>query len=70
MQVFKYPPREQWNDILARPVLDSSSLFDTVKKVLEDVRQNGDKAVRAYTKQFDQVDLSTLEVSAADINTA
>ena len=31
MQIFKYPSKETWAQILARPVFDSTSLFDTVQ---------------------------------------
>jgi histidinol dehydrogenase len=63
MQVYKYPPREQWAELLARPVFDSTQLFETVQQVLNDVKKNGDKAVRNYTAKFDKVTLETFEVT-------
>lgn len=63
MQVYKYPPREQWAELLARPVFDSSQLFDTVQQILSDVQKNGDKAVRNYTAKFDKVNLESFEVT-------
>lgn len=38
-----------------------------VGRMLEDVRQNGDAAVRKYTKQFDRVELDHLRVGEAEI---
>lgn len=70
MQVIKYPNRENWADILARPVFDNTTLFDNVQKVLDDVRQNGDKAVIRYTEQFDKVTLTDIEVTKDEINEA
>ena len=70
MQIIKYPPRETWTSILARPVFDSSALFETVQKVLDDVREHGDKAVKAYTEQFDHVSIDALEVTKAEIEAA
>jgi histidinol dehydrogenase len=67
MQVIKYPSREDWATLLARPTFDSTSLFDTVQKVLDDVRTHGDKAVKKYTEQFDKVNLDTIEVSKEEI---
>ena len=67
MQVIKYPSREDWSTILARPTFDSTSLFDTVQKVLDDVCTHGDKAVKKYTEQFDKVTLETIEVSKEEI---
>lgn len=70
MQVIKYPNRESWATILARPMFDNTTLFDTVQKVLEDVRQNGDAAVVRYTEEFDKVQLSEFEVSRDQIDEA
>jgi len=67
MQVIKYPSREDWATILARPTFDSTSLFDTVQKVLDDVRIHGDQAVKKHTKQFDKVTLDNIEVSKEEI---
>lgn len=67
MQVIRYPEKEQWSEILKRPVFDNSHLFDIVQKVLDDVRQHGDDAVRKYTAQFDKVNLDFLEVSREEI---
>lgn len=67
MQVIKYPSREDWATILARPTFDSTSLFDTVQKVLDDVRSHGDNAVKKYTEQFDKVTLDIIEVSKEEI---
>lgn len=67
MQVIKYPSREDWATLLARPAFDSTSLFDTVQKVLDDVRTHGDSAVKKYTEQFDKVHLDTFEVTREEI---
>jgi len=68
MQIIKYPSKEDWNQILSRPVFDSTSLFDKVGKILEDVKKNGDKSLKAYTLQFDQVAIENIEVSKEEIN--
>ncbi|MBP1677990.1 MAG: histidinol dehydrogenase [Bacteroidetes bacterium] len=70
MQIFKYPEKEEWSKILARPVFESESLFDTVRQVLDDVRLRGDAAVREYTLKFDKVDVSDFEVSKEEIEKA
>jgi histidinol dehydrogenase len=67
MQVIKYPTRDTWASLLARPVFDSTSLFDTVQKVLDDVRAKGDKAVKQYTEKFDKVSLDVIEVTKEEI---
>ena len=70
MKIIKYPAREEWKSILARPVFDSSLLFDKVKTILDDVRSRGDAAVREYTKQFDKVDIDLLQVSEEEFSEA
>lgn len=70
MQIFKHPAREEWKSILTRPVFDSTSLFETVQRVLDDVRLGGDKAVKEYTQQFDKVNINNTEVSAEEIAAA
>jgi len=70
MEVIKYPPRENWEKIIARPAVDHSHLFESVKNILEDVRLNGDKAVAAYCKQFDKVDLEDFTVKPDEIDEA
>ena len=70
MQVFKYPTREDWNSLLKRPSFDSTLLFGSVQKVLDDVRTRGDKAVKEYTKQFDSVLLESIEVTKEEIDEA
>ncbi|MEJ7848202.1 MAG: histidinol dehydrogenase [Pyrinomonadaceae bacterium] len=63
MKVIKYPPREDWEEILKRPVLDSKSLEQTVENILLDVRDNGDEALRRYASRFDKIDLDVFEVT-------
>jgi histidinol dehydrogenase len=45
-------------------------LEKTVKKILDKVKDKGDKAVRKYTKDFDGVKLKKLAVSKKEIKTA
>lgn len=67
MQVVKYPTKDTWSSLLARPTFDSTALFDKVQLILDDVRANGDKAVKHYTLQFDKVAVDTLEVTKEEI---
>jgi len=67
MEVIKYPARTEWASLLTRPTFDSTSLFDTVQKILDEVRISGDKAVMKFTKQFDKVELSQLEVTKEEM---
>lgn len=67
IKVVKYPDRKDWQEIVKRPVFENASLEKTVRKILEKVKEKGDKAVRKYTKEFDGVKLKKLAVSEKEI---
>lgn len=68
MQITKYPSRNKWNEILARPTFDTSDLNQTVSHILSDIKKRGDKAILEYEEKFDSVKLSTLIVSEQEID--
>jgi histidinol dehydrogenase len=70
MNKIKYPKREEWPELLKRPENDITELFDTARTVLDDVKKNGDRAVKRFTKMFDGVELEELEVSREEIAAA
>jgi histidinol dehydrogenase len=70
IKTYKYPERVAWEAIQQRPELDVSLLFETVQTVLNDVKTNGDEAVRRYGERFDKVYVADLQVSAAELEEA
>lgn len=70
MIIYKYPKKEQWKEIVERPHLDVSQLNATVSSVLEDIKANGDKAVKHYEEKFDHVTLDQLAVSEKEMDEA
>lgn len=67
MNIYKNPKENTWPEILQRPAIESDNLFESVQKVLDDVRKNGDAAVLKYTKLFDKLELDELAVSPEEI---
>lgn len=63
MQIIKYPKKESWNRILARPSLDTKFLERTVANILDDVRKHGDAALKHCARHFDKVELDDFLVS-------
>ncbi len=57
------------DEIFARAE-NTVNVEDIVAKILENVKQNGDKALFEYSKQFDNVELDSLLVSAQEIDDA
>lgn len=70
MEIINKPERKIWKDILKRPSFNYKELEKTVSSILEDIKLNGDVAVRNYCLQFDKVDLSTFLVSKNEIESA
>src|SRR5262245_2875084 len=70
MRTIKYPDKNDWKEILKRPSIDASSLEETVKNILDEVKANGDEAVRKFTLQFDKADITELRVSDTEIEQA
>lgn len=70
MEVIKYPSKIDWPLLVKRPALDVTTLFDTVRTVLDEVRDEGDAAVIRYEEKFDKVRLSSLQVSQAEMEEA
>jgi len=70
MKTVKYPNREQWQDLLKRPVMNVAALENIVSGVLNDVKTNGDEAVKKYTSQFDKVTVNELLVSPQEFSDA
>ncbi len=67
MKRIQFPSRTEWPALLQRPVIDTATLQQQVKGVMDVVKQDGDKAVLQFTRQFDGVQLEVLEMSEAVI---
>lgn len=70
MEIVRYPDISEWPLLQKRFELDVTALFDTVRKILDDVRVEGDLAVYRYGEQFDKVKLDHLQVSQEEIQEA
>ena len=70
MRIIKYPTRDQWPSITARPHIDTTQLNATVAAILSDIRDHGDAALKAYEEKFDHVCLSDIAVTQAEIDEA
>ena len=70
MDIIKYPVREEWSKLTERPHLDNTQLQTTVEQVLNEIRQQGDQAVKKYEEKFDHAQLDSLAVSEQEIDEA
>ena len=63
--------QEQQNALLMRPAISASeSISRTVVEILDNVKANGDAALREYSAKFDKTDVKALKVSEAEIEAA
>jgi len=70
MEAFIYPKKEEWSALLARPTASYEELESLVSQVFLQVQKEGDKAVAAYTQQFDKITLNSTSVTESEITQA
>lgn len=70
MKTFINPDKKEWTQLLQRPAFDSTELQLKVKTVLDEVKVDGDIAVKKFTELFDGVIIEDFVVSAAEIEDA
>ena len=63
MKKIFHPNKKIWNELIIRPSINAKKLHEKVAQILENVRVNGDEAIRSYTKSFDDVDLQQIELN-------
>ena len=54
-------------ELLQRPRIDFTSIFDAVRPIVDSVRERGDEAVLEYTERFDRAQPSPLVECVADM---
>jgi histidinol dehydrogenase len=70
MEIVNNPGRKEWAKLLQRPYYDNSAVLQSVQTIMNEVKQNGDKALRQFSKQFDGVAIKDITVSEDEINSA
>jgi len=67
MKTIILPPEDKWDALCTRPAILKSELDDVVRKIINDVKTTGDKALIDYSERFDKIKLSTFIVSQEEI---
>jgi histidinol dehydrogenase len=70
MQVISNPDRKDWKKVLQRPYADNTAVLQTVHTILDDVKKNGDRALKELAKKFDGAELNELQVAEEEIKNA
>jgi len=67
MKTYKKPTLSQWSVLSERPTIDQHQLSMSVSAIMDDDKQNGDKALIKYTSILDRVDVTSFEMSEQEI---
>ena len=70
IKVFNEPAVNEWPILLARPTIDATQLLAQVQAILDEVKINGDKALKRFTLELDKVDIKQLQLNAEQIASA
>ena len=70
MKTVKLPSKSDWSEILKRPTQEKANLEAIVSGVFDEIKANGDEALKTFTKKFDGADLDTLLVSDEEFKAA
>lgn len=70
MRLINYPPKDEWQELLRRPTLNTEHLFGKVQEIIDYVRTNRDQAVIELGERFDKAKLSSLKVSEEEFRAA
>ena len=70
IKVINYKECKSLDDILLRSQFSYDDVNEKVKAILEDVKQNGDNALKKYAKMFDNANIETIEVTEKEIEEA
>ena len=70
MQISKYPKQKDLEKLLKRPSADSAAIEKTVLQILNEVKKNGDAALRNYALKFDKAVVKELRVTEKEIKEA
>jgi histidinol dehydrogenase len=70
IRITENPEKESWDELLKRPVLDSEYLDKAIEDIFFAVKRNGDQALYDFTRTFDGVQLSGLELTLEELDSA
>lgn len=63
MKIYKNLNPSDCSTVLQRPAMDVTTLFDSVRSILKDIRENRDEAIKRYAEKFDKTSFDDFEVS-------
>lgn len=63
MEKYLNPERELWKDICKRPSARKAEIIERVSQIIEEVRRDGDNALRRLSREIERIELTDIRVS-------
>ncbi|HEU5292833.1 MAG TPA: histidinol dehydrogenase [Cyclobacteriaceae bacterium] len=70
MKTYLNPGKENWKELVKRPQFESEFLDGAVRNILGRIQKSGDQALFELTKQYDKVEINSLQVSEQEFDEA
>ncbi|SIO46177.1 histidinol dehydrogenase [Epilithonimonas zeae] len=70
MKQYKCPNIKDWKSLCERPLQNQENLSEQVKSIFDEVKINGNKALKIFTEKFDDVILNDFKVSQSETDEA
>ena len=70
MNIYKYPTKESWKELVKRPVLEQEEISGLISDIFNEVEKNGDKALIEFNKKFDKAETENITVTLSEIEAA
>ena len=67
MKTISNPSRAKWAKLTERPLIKQQKLMRSAERIFYDIQRKGDKALLAYSREFDCPDQETVSVDSATI---
>ncbi len=67
MRIIENPRISEYQKLLQRPVFDTISLLGIVKPIMETIKNEGNKAILKFNKEFDKFDLPNFEINKLEL---
>ncbi|MCX8532548.1 histidinol dehydrogenase [Chryseobacterium luquanense] len=67
MKIYKYPDKNNWSELIKRPVFKREKLTEIIADIFNQVKENGDQALIDFNKKFDNAEVKNIKVSEEEI---
>ncbi|MFZ4928511.1 histidinol dehydrogenase [Chryseobacterium sp. Mn2064] len=67
MNIYKYPTKDTWKELVKRPVLEQQEISDLIRDIFNEVEKNGDQALIEFNRKFDKAETESIAVIPKEI---